>query len=257
MIYFVNIVFSFLAAADVDCTLQPCHKKCIPPGFVCVPYGSVEIVKPYIPIVEGQRLVYFNSSEHPYNKIEEQMVPFLREWAKSCPEEKREGTSRGRENHVAVQKYSQLNSQSQEALTRSIAQVRANTIIVQLSSSLQKFAKQFWIDFLDKIPRNRGCFIIAPVTVSQYAETKSLLNSIEELIISKKHSCQILRVNEEVHGSLGRACTGPMKRSADQLDRCQMNHWVKQVQLKACDMDPRTFTADPVDSQPAPAAAGN
>ena len=256
---FFNILLSFFAAADVDCSLQPCHKQCIPPGFRCVPYdSSVEYVKPYIPLVEGQRLVYFNSSKFPYNQIEKQMTPFLQDWAKSCPEEKREGSSRGRKNQVAVQRYSQFDKQSEDQLARTIAQVRPNTIIVQLSSSLQTFVKSFWNDFLNKIPANRGCFIVAPITVSQYAGMNSILKSLEELILQKKHSCQILRVNEEVHGSLGSACAGPMKRSEDQIDHCQMENWMKQVQLKACDLDPRTFTVDPGDqTEPAAAAAGN
>ena len=258
MIFLLKIFLSlFIYADDVDCQMQPCHKRCIPPGFKCVPYDSMIPAKPYIPVVEGQSLVYFNSSEFPYKHVEQQMVPFFQDWAKSCPEEKREGSSRGRPNKVSVESYSQLDKKSEDHLRRTIAQVRANTIIVQLTSAVKSFSHRLWSDFLNKIPVDRGCFILAPVTVSQYADVNTFLNLLEKLIIDKKHSCQILRVNEEVHGTLARACAGPMKRSADQLDVCQLNHWVRQVQLKACDMDPRAFIQNPTEEvQPAGAAAG-
>ncbi len=257
MILLLNSLFISFTFA-IDCEKNPCHKQCIPPGFKCVPYGSVEYVKPYIPLVEGQRLVYFNSSEFPYQQIEEQMVPFFRDWAKSCPEEKRQGSSRGRENLVSVQRYTKLDTKSAGELDRTIAQVRPNTIIVQLSGTLLKFSKQYWNHFLDKLPKSRGCFILAPVTVSQNADTNLLLKSIEALIVEKRHSCQVVRVNEEVKSTVESVCEGPMARSAEQLDRCQMNNWIQHVQLKACDLDPRTFVSEqPGLSQPAGAAAGN
>lgn len=245
------ILFSWLSfGGEVDCSRNPCHQKCLPPGvrLRCIPVFSTT-EKPRNPMVEGQRIVYLNSTDFPYDQVQTPMTSFLRDWAKSCPGDRRNAEPSGRPNNITVQSYPRNSEQVITDFSKAISAVRPQSVIVQYTSQGSHFEKAHWSRFLDRIPKTVGCLIFAPFQKQQTPKINAELRQLQDLLIAKQHSCQLVDAKEELLANAP-LCESPA-RSLASKKQCQVQNWIQQMQLQACNLDPRTFT-DPGATSEAP-----
>lgn len=136
--------------------------------------------------------------------------------------------------------YTEASDQTILQFSKSVIAVRPQSVIIQYTSTGESFEKEYWVQLLDKIPKSTGCLIFAPFSKTQSEKLRAEIRELNELITSEQHSCQIVDVREEIQSG-PHSCEAKSRTLASR-QTCRVQSWVRQLQAKACDLDPRTFT---------------